>query len=123
MRYEGHLPRNIDGHRRNTIIQQFLEWKGADYVPDQLHPAIKWSKSVPFKLQEAEHIVWHIPRDSKNGVVNSGKKDSSKYVAAKGNVPIYQIHDNVHQNKKHKLDEQHMDSNKKQKTKHTVDET
>jgi len=122
-RYEGHLPINIDGHRRNTIIQQFLEWKGTDYVPDQMHPAIKWSKSIPFKLQEAEHILWHMPRDSKNGVVNSSKKDSSKYVAAKGSVPIYQIHDDIHQNKKHKLDEQHMDSNKKQKTKHTVEET
>jgi aryl-alcohol dehydrogenase-like predicted oxidoreductase len=47
------------------------------------------------------------------------KKDSSKYVAAKGSVPMYQIYDDVHQNKKHKLDEQHMDSNKRLKTKHT----
>jgi hypothetical protein len=74
-------------------------------------------------LQEAEHILWHIPRDSKNGAINSGKKDSSKYVTAKGSVPIYQIHDDVHQNKKHKLDGQHMNSNKKQKTEHTVEET
>jgi len=46
MRYEGHLPNSIDGHGSNTIIHQFQEWKGADYVPDQIHPAINGLRSI-----------------------------------------------------------------------------
>jgi hypothetical protein len=110
MRYEGHLPNSIDGHCHNTIIHQFQEWKGADYVPDQIHPAIKWSKINPFKLQEADSVLWHIPTDSKNVVNNYGKKTT---LAAKGSIPIYQVHDDVCQNKKCKCDGHHTDSNKK----------
>jgi hypothetical protein len=40
-KYEGHLSNSIDGYCHNTIIHQFQKWKGADYVLDQIHPAIK----------------------------------------------------------------------------------
>ena len=47
MRYEGTLPDHIDGHRRNTLIRQFQLWKGSSFVPQVVHPAIKWSMSNP----------------------------------------------------------------------------
>jgi hypothetical protein len=44
--------------------------------------------------------LWHIPTDSKNSVNNYEKKENSGYVAAKGSIPIYQVYDDVCQNKK-----------------------
>jgi hypothetical protein len=44
------------------------------------------------------------------------------HVAAKGSIPIYQVHDDVCQNKKRKCDGHHTDSNKKHKTQHAVEE-
>ena len=62
-------------------------------------------------------------RLKKNGVNNYRKKDNSKYVAARGSIPIYQIHNDVCPNKKRKSDDHHIDSNKKQKNQHIVEET
>jgi hypothetical protein len=37
LKYERRLPLEINGHRRNTIICQFQKWKGASYVPTNVH--------------------------------------------------------------------------------------
>jgi hypothetical protein len=50
LRHEGHLPLHIEGHRRNTLIRQFQQWKGTHHVPDVVHPALKWSSSDQFDL-------------------------------------------------------------------------
>ena len=52
MRYEGTLPDHIDGHWCNTLIRQFQLWKGSSFVPQDVHPAIKWSMSNPFFVNE-----------------------------------------------------------------------
>ena len=75
LRYDGQLPSSIDGHRHNTVICQFQEWKGYNYIPNYLHPAIQWSKSQPFKLQESDDALWHIPKNSgSNGMISGTNK-------------------------------------------------
>ena len=51
LKYEKILPSHIDGHRRNSLIIQFRQWKGLDPHPDNLHPALKWSSIDPFRMQ------------------------------------------------------------------------
>jgi hypothetical protein len=41
LKYEGQLPSSVNGHRRNTVIRQFQEWKGTSYNPKNVHHAIR----------------------------------------------------------------------------------
>jgi hypothetical protein len=91
MKYEGTLPGHIVGNRRNAIIREFQEWKGSDYVPSAVHPAIKWDKSQPFdKLEDVAVSAWQIIKQKegkkKNGHKN--KTELSNFVAAKGTAPV-----------------------------------
>ncbi len=116
LRYDGQLPSSIDGHHHNTVICQFQEWKGYNYIPNYLHPAIQWSKSQPFKLQESDDALWHIPKNSgSNGMISGTKKNDSAYTAAKGSIPIYHINEKVNSCKKRKSEEQHKSISKKYK--------
>ena len=54
LRYEGKLSVKVYGDIRNTLIQAFREWKGQQYVPQNVHLAIRWSKCDP--LLESEII-------------------------------------------------------------------
>ena len=44
----------VYGNIRNTLIQTFRIWKGQQYIPNMVHPAIQWSKHDP--LLESEII-------------------------------------------------------------------
>lgn len=115
-RYDGQLPSSIDGHCHKTVICQFQEWKGYNYIPNYLHPAIQWSKSQPFKLQESDDALWHIPKNSgSNGKISGTKKNDTAYTAAKGSIPIYHINEKVNSCKKRKSEEQHKSISKKYK--------
>ena len=46
-RYMGKLQDTVYGPSRNTIIAAFRECKGTQYVPKQVHRAIRWSKQDP----------------------------------------------------------------------------
>jgi hypothetical protein len=98
MKYEGIIPESakINGHRRNILIRQFREWKGANFVPSNLHPSITWSENRPFAIEPTvNEAKWEILKkvdgdDDKKAPKNKVKKeqDYSKFVAAKGTVPI-----------------------------------
>ena len=45
--YAGKLPATVCGDTRNDLIRAFREWKGLQYVPKLVHPAIRWSKRDP----------------------------------------------------------------------------
>jgi len=66
------LPRKVAmGERRNILIDQFREYKGKNYIPSTVHPAIRWSKSDPF-LEWQECVDWRvIDHDSKTDGVSS----------------------------------------------------
>ena len=49
--FHSQLVPKIDGHCRNTLIRQFHMWKGLIYVPENLHPTIKWSAQQPYPLE------------------------------------------------------------------------
>ena len=53
-RYIGKLPLIVAGDTRNAIISSFRKWKGDQYVPKVVHPAIRWSKRDPLALLESQ---------------------------------------------------------------------
>jgi len=47
MKYEQVLPPFVKSHRREILLNQFLELKGKLYIPANVHNSIKWSHSDP----------------------------------------------------------------------------
>jgi hypothetical protein len=86
------LPPGINGHSRNTLIRQFRAWKGFNYVPENLHPAIKWSEQCPNPLAaEVEDIPWEIVNRKEHlnpSLNNSILKAPNAFITAKGSMPL-----------------------------------
>ena len=56
-RYMGKLPPIVGGDTRNAVISSFQNWKGAQYVPNVVHPAIRWSKCDPLLESQANSFA------------------------------------------------------------------
>ena len=112
----------INGHCRNTLIRQFRMWKGLNYVPENLHPTIKWSAQCPNHIEaDVQDIPWQIVNRKENlnsNLNNSTIKASNSFTTAKGSVPLlYKI--NTPTSTKHKADDQNeLHAIKKLKTFH-----
>jgi hypothetical protein len=50
LKYEQKLPENIDGQLRNTVIEQYQEWKGKYHVPSKTDAALQWSAKDPLHM-------------------------------------------------------------------------
>ena len=55
--YMGKLPPTVGGDTRNAVISSFWNWKGAQYVPNIVHPAIWWSKRDPLLESQADSFA------------------------------------------------------------------
>ena len=53
-RYMGKLPPIVTGATRNAVISSFRKWKGVQYVPNVVHPALRWSKRDPLPESQPE---------------------------------------------------------------------
>ena len=121
-RYMGKLPVTVYGKTRNTVIAGFREWKGIQYVPKSVHPAIRWSKQDPLveskvydlsKLNSTHTVAvanppaqQHVPDSKKrrrsSGVIEvhwtaSDKPTKKKMHFQAGNEPVpYNINNNTH---------------------------
>jgi hypothetical protein len=91
--YDDILPKEIDGHRRNTIIHQYRTWKGLMYMSDNIHPALRWSQKNPYSIQtQTLDSPWTIvDRKQKTKETFTQKPDliPNKFVVAKGSLPLH----------------------------------
>ena len=71
--YTNKLPAAVCGDTRNNLIRAFREWKGLQYVPKILHPAIRWSKRDPL----LESQIYDLVRDLKETVLPVAAVDAS----------------------------------------------
>ena len=46
LRYIGKLPPTVDGAYRNDLIQQYRKHFGKSFMPEHLHPSIKWNSDT-----------------------------------------------------------------------------
>ena len=87
LKYEGNLPNDINGSLRNCLIRQYQEWKGTDYVPNNVDEALKWSKNDPMDLLPViTDSAWEIFDKSKKSKIVS--KPVTNFVPAKGSIPV-----------------------------------
>ena len=66
-----------------------------------MHPAIHWTKSNPFVLEETQDTEWHVPKYK--GHSNDQSQPSTDFTVAKGSIPLYSTN-NPGNGKKHKSD-------------------
>jgi hypothetical protein len=69
-KYEGKLPDCVVGDCRSQVIHTFRQSKGEHYVPQNVHKAVRWSKSDPFMPEAQNTATWHLVQRGNN-------KDSS----------------------------------------------
>jgi len=90
--FDSQLPLEINGHRRNTIIRQFRSWTGINYMPEKLHPNIKWCQERPYPLEaEIQDVPWKMvnKKENLNGKAISPIIDApNAFIAAKGSRPL-----------------------------------
>ena len=86
LRYEICCPENINASFRNALIQQFMKWKGTLYVPNNVHPSIRWNKSDPLYASDTVESSWQIVKKSHKPKENNS--DATHFIAAKGSVPV-----------------------------------
>jgi hypothetical protein len=82
--YEGNIPDSagVNGHVRNILIDQFRRWKGVNYIPSKVHPAIAWSASDPFPLTPVVNAAKWMLVDKQSATDNK-TKDISRFVPVK----------------------------------------
>ena len=109
LKYESLLPKQVDGHWRNTLLINFREWKGLNYVPPQTHPAIQWNEKNPLDISVSEYISWKLvkqpgkEKDSRSTDDNKIKQQTHMgyFIPAKGSIPM-PVNDNSSVTHKHK---------------------
>jgi len=76
--YEGVLPAFISCHRREVLLNQFLQLKGSLYMPPKVHKSIAWSGSdLLSQLSTVDNIVLDNYMDA-SGIAPEGTKKGSK---------------------------------------------
>lgn len=85
-RYHSGLPAHINAHRRNTLIRQYREWKGLNYMPGNTHGAIQWSRSKPYNMHKiVTDSPWQVvDKDSKKVLPDN---DPHQKKIADGSIP------------------------------------
>ena len=81
------------GESRGVLIKAFRKWKGENYVPKNVHKAIRWSKHDP--LNESEIFdAWIInTKDNKQDTILK-EQNSKKRKLEKIDNTIYKKHEN-----------------------------
>ena len=94
---------HIEGDRRNTLIKKFQDWKGQNYVPENVHPAIQWSSKSPFEpLEDDEDIKYEFNKSNNS---DPNPQPTKKIKVAKEKEIKSMNAEKFVNSKKHKLDE------------------
>ncbi|KAJ7592732.1 hypothetical protein C8J56DRAFT_885842 [Mycena floridula] len=59
MKYKSLLPVNVEGSTRNELLYNFHEYKGRNFVPEPVHPKIRWNTKSPIGVEaKYEPLMW-----------------------------------------------------------------
>ena len=125
LKYEKKLSSNINGHRRNTIIHQFQEWKGVSYVPQHVHSSLRWHKGDPLDMlpvvaDSPWQIVQNVSVLGQKGI-KSKKSNIFNVIPAQGSVPVTSSMSVTLKRKSENIDENNETPNSKRKKKTTLE--
>lgn len=89
------LPANINGITRIDIINQYLNWKGKQYIPANVPLQIAWSSSNPMEeVENLNDVIENYRKQSKKPKTTSSVYqlvDKKMYVVAPGSVPLAHV--------------------------------
>ncbi|KAL1751183.1 hypothetical protein FB107DRAFT_222526, partial [Schizophyllum commune] len=85
LRYEGRLPETVVGHRRIDLISSFREWKGAQYMPEDLPRPLRWTTDKA--LYDASGVCTNPTAWMENDVVPLDWQIISADKRKRGNLP------------------------------------
>ncbi len=74
LRYEHCLHLTVRGDHRYTLLDSYHKIKGGYYVPSTIHPAIVWSRALPFQPTMVEDIPWRILTKGKKIEIGTNPK-------------------------------------------------
>lgn len=63
-RFNNKLPPTVLGHTRNSLINNYRDWKGRNYIPESIHSSLKWTSSDPL-IHENLGVEWRLVNRSK----------------------------------------------------------
>ncbi|KZP15812.1 hypothetical protein FIBSPDRAFT_749654 [Athelia psychrophila] len=79
LRYEMRLPVEVAGKTRVSLIKSFQAWKGTDYVPKDVHPAVAWTCADPMhKMADTEGTSWYAVERRAKGVAAALKRSVNR---------------------------------------------
>jgi hypothetical protein len=84
LRYIGKLPESVQGNRRNALIHTFRQYKGLTYVPDSVHPSIRWNKNDPMLDPIADDMPWTLAPKATGSMI---KQEADTGRGDQGNSP------------------------------------
>jgi len=90
LRHERSLPETVRGASRRSIIREFRRWKGRHYVPNGVHPAVRWGENEIFEENDLNTAEWAIVCKRKSGTTSSATNLTpvSDSTALKRKVPL-----------------------------------
>ena len=88
LHYLGKLHKSVSGVTRNQFIKGFREWKGCQYVPQNVHKSIRWTKQDPLDEGEIEEVKWKIIQHEK--IVAKGLNIEQSLPASHTSNPLKQ---------------------------------
>ncbi len=98
LKYENLLPDFIQGNTRNTLIRQYQDWKGENFVPEKVDISLRWSDKDPMNLLPViTDSAWQIIDKSKNKN-NFNSNITTAFIPAKGSKALKRKHNEIDDN-------------------------
>ena len=93
LKFNGELPKTVNGRLRNIIIKQYRGIKGVSYCPQNIAAPLRWTKDNPMEmLPVVTDSPWSIIDSSKTKGKHAFPKTANQYfVSAKGSIPVQAI--------------------------------
>lgn len=90
LRHNDELPDFIAGHRRNSLVKEYIHWKGSKSAPKIVHNAIAWDAKTPFEVDICKDAVepWKLLENKKQKAISVGHKDVQTFVPVQTDAPV-----------------------------------
>ncbi|KIK09073.1 hypothetical protein K443DRAFT_83815 [Laccaria amethystina LaAM-08-1] len=98
LRYNGQLPKSINGRLRNSVLRQYQQLKGKGYCPENVTGPIRWSEMYPMQtFQVMTDSSWQlITKSTSHKVVQEAeiqpqkqsKNITESFVPAQGSMAL-----------------------------------
>ncbi|KAJ3832658.1 hypothetical protein F5878DRAFT_702878 [Lentinula raphanica] len=80
LRFANKLPSSVCGSTRKLLIETFLQWKGAQYLPSNIHCSIKSTPNDPYIIEQEPLPAWTTMDKKKFQALKESVVDSKQHI-------------------------------------------